>query len=150
MLRPVKRAEEARCFASPLRVTALARGVFLEAPGRSTPIIGGLRRAEQSGFGEGIAQQSLQGGARETERRADQHRQQCARQPDVAHDNAGRAFARVILLVIVELVVETAVLLRLGLLVIGLGRGHNAQIVFGMLEIAFRHDDVAGGLGVAA
>ena len=50
---------------------------------------------------------------------------------------------------VVELLVRAAILL-LGLLVIGLRREHDAQVMLGMLEIAFRHDDVAGRLGIPA
>ena len=46
-----------------------------------------LRRAEQRRLGQRIAQQALQRGAGKPERRADQERQQRARQPDVAHDD---------------------------------------------------------------
>ncbi len=46
-----------------------------------------------AGSASGIAQQALQRGAGEAERGADQQREQGARQPDVAHDDAGRPLA---------------------------------------------------------
>jgi hypothetical protein len=52
-------------------------------------------------------------------------------------------------ILVVEFVLGAAILL-LGLLVIGLRRRDDPEVMLGMLEIAFRHHDVAGGLGVAA
>ena len=54
----------------------------------------GLWGAEQRRFGKRVAQEPLQRSAGQPERRADQRGEQSARQADVAHDDAGRAFAR--------------------------------------------------------
>ncbi len=51
---------------------------------------GRLRRAEQRGRGERIAQQPLQGGAGKPEHRADREAEHRARQPDLLHDDAVR------------------------------------------------------------
>ncbi len=53
----------------------------------------------------------------------------------------------VVAVILVVVLVRPAILL-LGLLVVGLRREHDAEIMLGMLEIAFRHHDVAGGLRV--
>lgn len=48
------------------------------------------------------------------------------------------------------IIIIVAELLRLHLLLIGLGGGDNAEIMLGELIIALRHHDITGGLGIAA
>jgi hypothetical protein len=50
-----------------------------------------LRRPEHGRVGEGIAQETLQGGAGQAERAADAERQQRAGQTDLPHDQASAA-----------------------------------------------------------
>ena len=52
-------------------------------------------------------------------------------------------------ILVVEFFFRAAILL-LGLLVVGLRRRDDPKVMFGVLEIAFRHHDVAGGLCVTA
>ena len=58
-------------------------------------------------------------------------------------------FRTVFEFLVVELIVRTAVLL-LALLVVGLGRRNDAEIMFRKLKTALGHDDVTGRLRVAA
>ena len=67
---------------------ATENAMMNEAAGRR-----GLRRAEQGGLGQRIAQQPLQRSAGEAERGADQEREHGARQADVAYDHSRRPLA---------------------------------------------------------
>ena len=61
------------------------------------------------------------------------------------------AFGAVIaLLVIIAVLAVRPASLLLELLIVGLRRSEYPQIVLGVLEIAFRHDGVAGSKGIAA